>query len=90
MTRNPKDNRDKVDNWNLILGSAKMAGCRVVRITSEACAQGNETQIQTVLWEIIRVAQETRVKKLKVPSRLLLFILPIVLLLLPARSPPCA
>jgi len=66
MNKTPKDLRDKVENWNLVLGSARSAGCRLVHVTAEALAGGNETQIQAVVWETLRVAMETRVKKAKV------------------------
>lgn len=80
MTRNVRDQRDRVDNWNLALGSARAAGCRLVHATSESLANGTEAQIQLVrvhlppapphtrqlLWEVARVSLESRVKKAKV------------------------
>jgi len=70
MNKSPKDNRDKIENWNLVIGSARSAGCRLTHVTAESLAQaqgGNaDAALHVLLWEVIRMSLETRVKKLKV------------------------
>jgi hypothetical protein len=66
INKTPNETRDKAENWNLVIGHGRSIGCRLHSVQGEACAVGNVSQIQLVLWESIRVSFEQRMKRAKV------------------------
>jgi len=62
ITRKIKDDRDKIDNWNLCVNSCKGSGCRLPDVKAEDLAAADPEQIMKVIWQIVKVGLETEIK----------------------------
>jgi len=56
------DKRDKIDNWNLCVQSARGAGCRLHDVKVESLADGDPISTQKVLFQIAKIGLETDLK----------------------------
>uniref|UniRef100_A0A6B2KXF8 Calponin-homology (CH) domain-containing protein n=1 Tax=Arcella intermedia TaxID=1963864 RepID=A0A6B2KXF8_9EUKA len=56
------DKRDKTENWNLCVQSARSAGCRLHDVKIEALVEGDPVSIQNVIFQIAKVGLETDIK----------------------------
>jgi len=54
--------RDKVDNWNLCVNTAKGAGCRVHDLKAESLAEADPIAIQKIIFQIAKIGLETDIK----------------------------
>jgi len=62
ITTKVGDRRDKIDNWNLCVQSARGAGCRLHDVKVESLADGDPISIQKVLFQIAKIGLETDLK----------------------------
>jgi len=56
------EKREKIENWNLCVQSAKAAGCRLYDVKAESLADGDSISIQKVIFQIARIGLETDLK----------------------------
>jgi plastin-1 len=62
ITMKVTERRDKVDNWNLCVQSARGAGCRLHDVKVDSLADGDPISIQKVIFQIAKIGLETDLK----------------------------
>jgi hypothetical protein len=65
ITLKVSEKRDKVDNWNLCVQSARGAGCRLHDVKIDSLADGDPISIQNVIFQIAKIGLETDIKLLE-------------------------
>jgi len=62
ITSKVSDRKDKIDNWNLCVNSARGAGCRLHDVKAEELADADPIAIQKVIYQIAKIGLETDLK----------------------------
>jgi len=62
ITTKVTERKDKIDNWNLCVQSARGAGCRLHDVKAEELADGDVISIQKVIFQIAKIGLETDLK----------------------------
>jgi len=65
LTKKISSDQDKIDNWNLCVNSARGSGCRLNDVKVNLLATGDVESIKKVIWQIIKVSCEVKVRAKK-------------------------
>ncbi|KAL0232126.1 hypothetical protein PCE1_003122 [Barthelona sp. PCE] len=68
LNENPKNVWENAENLNLVIESARAIGTRLLGIGQEDIANGSKLQINSLLWQIIRIGVLNRINVKKIPT----------------------